>query len=89
MISKLSFGSNFGQFLVLRRASSSRSGKRDILSPREIYAGLQEHVVGQHNVKVAFSVGVHNHLLRCNLEGSKSAHNAKDKSNNPSKFISL
>ena len=38
-----------------------------ILRPSEIYAGLEQHVVGQHAVKVALSVGIHNHLLRSSL----------------------
>jgi len=33
-------------------------------TPREIYAGLEDHVIGQHNVKVALAVGVHNHYKR-------------------------
>jgi ATP-dependent Clp protease ATP-binding subunit ClpX len=32
--------------------------------PRELYDGLEEHVIGQHRVKVALSVGVHNHYKR-------------------------
>ena len=46
------------------RASAISQG---ILSPRRIYAGLEEHVIGQGHVKVALSVGVHNHLLRSAL----------------------
>lgn len=38
-----------------------------ILRPSEIYSGLEQHVVGQHAVKVALSVGIHNHLLRSSL----------------------
>lgn len=33
-------------------------------APREICKGLNEYVIGQHNVKVALSVGVHNHYKR-------------------------
>jgi len=32
--------------------------------PREIYKGLNEYVIGQNNVKIALSVGVHNHYKR-------------------------
>jgi ATP-dependent Clp protease ATP-binding subunit ClpX len=33
-------------------------------TPREISRGLNEYVIGQHNVKMALSVGVHNHYKR-------------------------
>ena len=33
-------------------------------TPLEICKGLNEYVIGQHNVKVALSVGVHNHYKR-------------------------
>lgn len=42
-----------------------------IMSPREFYKGLDEHVIGQHSVKVSLSVGLHNHLLRSKLLRSK------------------
>lgn len=43
----------------------------DVLTPKQIYEGLNEHVVGQHRVKLALSVGVHNHYKRiCMLEES-------------------
>jgi len=51
-------------------SNPSRLFSSKILSPRQIYEGLQEHVVGQHNVKVALSVGVHNHLLRSSVLGN-------------------
>eukprot|EP00624_Nannochloropsis_granulata_P005807 evm.model.NODE_41563_length_16898_cov_26.495798.5 len=35
-----------------------------VLSPREIYQGLEEHVIGQEGVKTGLSVSVHNHYLR-------------------------
>ena len=34
--------------------------QKAVPTPREIYAGLEEHVVGQHSVKMALSVAVHN-----------------------------
>lgn len=38
-----------------------------VLPPSEIYAGLEDHVIGQHAVKIALSVGIHNHLLRSSM----------------------
>lgn len=35
-----------------------------IPTPREICKRLNEYVIGQHNVKIALSVGVHNHYKR-------------------------
>ena len=53
-----------------------------ILTPKEFYRGLNEHVIGQHAVKVALSVGVHNHLIRANMLRAKSkssiSHNIQD-----------
>mmetsp|Transcript_6080 Transcript_6080/g.9179 ORF Transcript_6080/g.9179 Transcript_6080/m.9179 type:complete len:578 (-) Transcript_6080:170-1903(-) len=40
------------------------------ISPQEIYSGLQKDIVGQHNVKVAISVGLHCHLLKSSLKRS-------------------
>jgi ATP-dependent protease Clp ATPase subunit len=34
------------------------------ISPREIFDGLSEDIVGQTDVKIAISVGLHNHMLR-------------------------
>jgi len=51
-----------------------------LLTPREIYKGLDEYVIGQHKVKVALSVSVHNHYKRVKatdalLESSESTSN--------------
>ncbi|DAZ96131.1 TPA: hypothetical protein N0F65_008710 [Lagenidium giganteum] len=52
-------------------ASSSSSGgsspklpRQPILTPREIYEGLNQYVIGQERVKKILSVGVHNHYKR-------------------------
>jgi ATP-dependent Clp protease ATP-binding subunit ClpX len=37
---------------------------KEIISPKKIFHGLEQHVIGQPNVKISLSVGVHNHLLR-------------------------
>ena len=37
---------------------------RRLPTPKEIYKGLNEYVIGQNNVKIALSVGVHNHYKR-------------------------
>jgi len=42
----------------------SRRSPRKIPSPKEIFCGLDDYVIGQSNVKVALSVGVHNHYKR-------------------------
>eukprot|EP00804_Cyclotella_cryptica_P022835 CCRYP_005040-RB/>CCRYP_005040-RB protein AED:0.30 eAED:0.30 QI:0/0.66/0.5/1/0.66/0.5/4/489/421 len=46
------------------------SPKLKLPTPREIYDGLNEYVIGQRNVKIALSVGVHNHLENCELDKS-------------------
>ncbi|EED90377.1 predicted protein, partial [Thalassiosira pseudonana CCMP1335] len=43
-------------------------------TPKEIYDGLNEYVIGQRNVKIALSVGVHNHYKRISVvEAQQSA----------------
>jgi len=43
------------------------SSPRHLPAPREICRGLNEYVIGQHNVKIALSVGVHNHYKRISV----------------------
>jgi ATP-dependent Clp protease ATP-binding subunit ClpX len=41
-----------------------RPQKLKLPTPKEIFEGLNEYVIGQRNVKIALSVGVHNHYKR-------------------------
>lgn len=49
---------------------------RRLPTPREVCSGLDEYVIGQQNVKVALSVGVHNHYKRVSVleEQQAAAH---------------
>jgi ATP-dependent protease Clp ATPase subunit len=42
-------------------------------TPRQIFEGLNEYVIGQHNVKIALSVGVHNHYKRIVVREAQEA----------------
>lgn len=42
-------------------------------TPREIFDGLNEYVIGQRNVKIALSVGVHNHYKRIIVKEAQDA----------------
>lgn len=44
--------------------SASTQFKQRVLTPREIYDGLNQYVIGQERVKKTLSVGVHNHYKR-------------------------
>lgn len=48
------------------------SSKASLLTPPEIYEGLSEYVIGQHHVKVALSVGVHNHYKRIRVTQARA-----------------
>lgn len=50
--------------IAVSQGNTSSVPSLSVPTPREIYAGLDEHVIGQHNVKMALSVAVHNHYKR-------------------------
>mmetsp|Transcript_22683 Transcript_22683/g.37375 ORF Transcript_22683/g.37375 Transcript_22683/m.37375 type:complete len:796 (+) Transcript_22683:59-2446(+) len=49
------------------------SPQQRLPTPREIFDGLNEYVIGQRNVKVALSVGVHNHYKRIMVREAQKA----------------
>eukprot|EP00565_Helicotheca_tamesis_P003828 CAMPEP_0185724706 /NCGR_PEP_ID=MMETSP1171-20130828/1112_1 /TAXON_ID=374046 /ORGANISM="Helicotheca tamensis, Strain CCMP826" /LENGTH=780 /DNA_ID=CAMNT_0028392625 /DNA_START=43 /DNA_END=2385 /DNA_ORIENTATION=+ len=51
---------------------------RPLPTPQEICRGLNEYVIGQQNVKIALSVGVHNHYKRISvMEANAAAEQAR------------
>ena len=50
---------------------------KDIISPKKIFNGLEQHVIGQRNVKISLAVGVHNHLIRSVLNPYQQKHQQK------------
>lgn len=45
-------------------SASSAPSAQPVLTPREIYDGLNQYVIGQEKVKKVLAVGVHNHYKR-------------------------
>ena len=52
---------------------SSPVSKNILPTPRSIFEGLNEYVIGQRNVKIALSVGVHNHYQRLLVREAQEA----------------
>jgi len=57
--------------------SSGASLLSSALTPREIYGGLSEYVIGQHRVKMVLSVAVSNHYKRLAVAGRREAAKAE------------
>lgn len=51
---------------------------RRLPTPKEIYKGLNEYVIGQNNVKIALSVGVHNHYKRITVMDALAAERERN-----------
>ena len=47
--------------------------KQHVPTPRQIFAGLEEHAIGQRSVKMALSVAVHNHYQRLAVAKEREA----------------
>mmetsp|Transcript_22525 Transcript_22525/g.58644 ORF Transcript_22525/g.58644 Transcript_22525/m.58644 type:complete len:537 (-) Transcript_22525:38-1648(-) len=53
--------------------------KQHVPTPRQIFAGLEEHAIGQRSVKMALSVAVHNHYQRLAVAKEREAkHKPKE-----------
>ncbi|CAK4642121.1 unnamed protein product [Aphanomyces euteiches] len=61
-----------------RKDRSDHRGEDAVLTPRQIFDGLNKYVIGQETVKKALSVGVHNHYKRfsMNLKKKKTEESA-------------
>jgi len=59
---------------IIKEESKSNFSKNEegVPSPKEIYATLDEYVIGQKKAKQILSVAVHNHYKRLNYEGKNS-----------------
>jgi len=59
---------------IIKEESKSNLSKNDegVPSPKEIYATLDDYVIGQKKAKQILSVAVHNHYKRLNYEGKNN-----------------
>ncbi len=59
---------------IIKEESKTNFSKNEegVPSPKEIYATLDEYVIGQKKAKQILSVAVHNHYKRLNYEGKNS-----------------
>jgi len=59
---------------IIKEESKSNITKNDegVPSPKEIYATLDDYVIGQKKAKQILSVAVHNHYKRLNYEGKNN-----------------
>jgi ATP-dependent Clp protease ATP-binding subunit ClpX len=59
---------------IIKEESKSNLAKNDegVPSPKEIYATLDDYVIGQKKAKQILSVAVHNHYKRLNYEGKNN-----------------
>jgi len=62
-----------------RQVDASRP--KGMLTPREIYKKLSEHVVGQDEAKITLSVAVYNHYMRVLASAAKASGIGAEKSN--------
>mmetsp|Transcript_27571 Transcript_27571/g.52266 ORF Transcript_27571/g.52266 Transcript_27571/m.52266 type:complete len:582 (-) Transcript_27571:24-1769(-) len=63
-----------------KKAEEEKKEEVKLLTPREIYKGLDEYVIGQHKVKVALSVSVHNHYKRVKARDEEKGEEKEDSS---------
>ncbi|KDO22872.1 hypothetical protein SPRG_12009 [Saprolegnia parasitica CBS 223.65] len=65
---RISNDSDFDRLLHdSQRMNTPPAAAPKVLTPREIYDGLNKYVIGQDNVKKALAVGVHNHYKRLSM----------------------
>lgn len=63
------------------------SDARKLPTPREICRGLNEYVIGQQNVKIALSVGVHNHYKRIMVTQQHNVMASNNTESNPDQMM--